>query len=122
MELIKDVTGTSEKNIFADSKAITPLTKVITVLAGQKLEKGTILGVITVTKKCKMVDKDSTDGSEVAKYILSTDIDATVADIEALVYKRGYFISNNLVIADGDSVEAHEEELNNNSIYTTTAQ
>lgn len=52
----------------------------ITLLAGQTLVLGTVLGLVTTTGKAKQLDPSATDGSEVARGVLLQDCDAFLAD------------------------------------------
>lgn len=61
----------------------------VTIVSGSgKLLAGTVLGQITVGGKYKPYDNNNTDGSETAKAILVYDVDATSADVVAVVIVR----------------------------------
>jgi hypothetical protein len=51
-----------------------------TLITGQTLKAGTVLGTITLSGKWTQYDQDGTDGSEVATGILFGNTDATSAD------------------------------------------
>lgn len=61
---------------------------VVIVAGSGKLEAGTVLGRITASGKYKPYDDNNTDGSEVAAAILIYDVDATSADVTAVVIFR----------------------------------
>lgn len=61
---------------------------VVIVTGSGKLEAGTVLGRITASGKYKPYDDNNTDGSEVAAAILIYDVDATSADVTAVVIFR----------------------------------
>ncbi|RKZ44656.1 MAG: head decoration protein [Candidatus Parabeggiatoa sp. nov. 3] len=63
----------------------------ITIASGQNavLKQLTLLGQITATNKYTPLNPAASDGSETAKAILYTNVDATSADQEAIVLKRG---------------------------------
>lgn len=61
----------------------------VTIASGNgKLNAGTVLGKITATGKYKPYDNDATDGSQTAAAILVYDVDATSADVAAVVIVR----------------------------------
>lgn len=61
----------------------------VTVVSGSgKLNAGTVLGKITASGKYKPYDDNNSDGSEVAAAILVYDVDATSADVAAVVIFR----------------------------------
>ncbi|MGN7613038.1 head decoration protein [Magnetococcales bacterium HHB-1] len=60
----------------------------ITVLSGQDLEAGAVLGKVTVSGKYQEVDPAGTDGSEVATAILYDKVDASAADTTGVVIVR----------------------------------
>lgn len=65
---------------------------VVTIASGAgKLEPGTLLGVITASKKYTFspnAEVPGIEGAEVAKAILAYGVDATSADVEAVVISR----------------------------------
>ena len=52
----------------------------ITVLSGQNLKAGAVLGLITVSQKYRELQPGATDGSEVAAGVLYDAVDASLAD------------------------------------------
>ena len=56
-----------------------------TLLSGQKLGDGAVLGKITASGKFKEFDPAAVDGSQTAAAILFGDVDATAADQAAAV-------------------------------------
>jgi hypothetical protein len=60
----------------------------ITVVTGQNLTAGTVVGIITASGKYKNYDNVAVDGSEVAAGILYADVDATAADVEGVMIAR----------------------------------
>jgi hypothetical protein len=97
--------------IFAGTE-IPALTTKVTIASGEgKLAKGAVLGVVTDGGKCRLVNGGSSDGSQVAKFVLAEDVDATSADVVAVAWKTGIFRYDFLYVAEGDTVAAHAEEL-----------
>jgi|SRR5690606_1529304 len=104
--------GTIQPNTLFAGTEIPALTTKVTIASGQgKLPVGAVLGVEEATGKCKLVDKSASDGSQVAKYVLAEAVDATNQDVNAVAYKTGIFNYDALVVAEGDDVENHTEEL-----------
>ena len=60
----------------------------ITVLSGQTLEAGAVLGKVTASGKYKALDPAAVDGSEVAAGILYDAVDASAADAEGVAIVR----------------------------------
>lgn len=107
-----EVTNSNDPNGLIAGTEVSTMTTLITVLAGRgKLERGSVVGVISASKKGKLCDSASADGSEVAKYILSEDIDTTSGDVKAVCYKSGVFNRNKLTLGGTDTPADHEEEL-----------
>ncbi|QTD44977.1 head decoration protein [Ottowia testudinis] len=52
----------------------------VTVLAGQHLVLGTVVGVVTATGKCRALDPAATDGSQIAAGVLLQDCNASLAE------------------------------------------
>lgn len=80
--------------------------------------KGTILGK-TADGKYHKVDKSKTDGSQVADLILAESIIVGETDATAITYSQGVFNRKALIVADGDTVEYHEDELRKINIILT---
>jgi hypothetical protein len=60
----------------------------ITVLSGQKLQAGAVLGKITASGKYKALAPAAVDGSEAAAGILYDAVDASAADAEGVAIVR----------------------------------
>lgn len=75
---------------------------VVTIASGAgKLEPGTLLGVITASKKYTFspnAEVSGIEGAEVAKAILAYGVDATSADVEAVVISRQAEVKDPMLI------------------------
>ena len=60
----------------------------ITVLSGEALEVGAVLGKVTASGKYKALDPVATDGSQVAAGILYEALDASAGDAEGVAIVR----------------------------------
>lgn len=71
-------------------------TQIATLITGQNLAAGTVLGRITASGKLTKADQDGVNGSEVPVGILVHAIDATSADKACQYYYSGEFNSAKL--------------------------
>jgi Bacteriophage lambda head decoration protein D len=60
----------------------------VTVLSGEILEAGAVLGKVTASGKYKALDPAAVDGSEVPAGVLYDAVDASVADAEGVAIVR----------------------------------
>ena len=70
----------------------------------------------------KLVDKDATDGSQHAKYILAADCNATDGNKTCAMYETGIFNSGALILAAGTTAADVKEALRSRSIFLRTVQ
>lgn len=71
----------------------------VTVAAGQVLELGAVVGVITASAKIKVVDPSASDGSEVAAGVLIQAVDANLADRDdGLIVARHAIVANHALV------------------------
>lgn len=60
----------------------------VTIVAGNDLAAGTVLGKITASGKYAPYSDAATDGTEAAACVLYANVDASAADKEAVVHER----------------------------------
>lgn len=66
--------------------------KPIVIVSGAgALTRGTVLGIVTASGKYKVYDNAASDGSQVARGLLVTDVDATSGDVPVSMYVTGEF-------------------------------
>ena len=72
----------------------------MTVVEGQNLKMGTVVGVITESDKAKIVSisPEESDGSDSAFGVLLEDVDATSGDKKALVVARDAIVASDYVV------------------------
>lgn len=75
----------------------------LTLIAGQNLKRGAVLGIITASGKATLSLSASSDGSQTPAAILVDDTNA-VADAGVLGYTRGDFVASGLTIGAGHTV------------------
>lgn len=109
MAIVKKYSMTAD-NLLAGPE-IPVLTKNFKVTAGTAMKRGTLLtvnteGMVSATKK-----------AEESSAVLTNDIDEKATVVTA--YVAGRFNRAALICAEGDFVEAHEEELRKAGIHLT---
>ena len=104
MANFETMAGVSYDELFAGTE-VAVLTKNVTVASGGNIKRGTILSVNASGKA------EVTASGKTALYVAAEDVDASAADTVGTVYTAGYFNREKLIVAAGDTVDAHEEEL-----------
>ena len=77
-----------QKNLLGDHP---PVFMPITVLSGQVLSRGHVLGIVTASGFYAGYDADLADGRENAVVILAEDVDATGGNEPCIAYCHGAF-------------------------------
>jgi hypothetical protein len=88
----------------------------ITVITGQNLVRGSVLGKITASGKYNLSLSAAVDGSQVPDYILAESIDATSADKVGLAYSRGDFTASALILGASHTLASIKEGLRGKGI------
>jgi len=83
----------------------------ITLIEGQNLERGAVLGKITSGGKYTLSLSASVDGSEDPDVVLAEDTDASAGDKVTIAYARGDFNENALIIGAGHTADSIREGL-----------
>lgn len=91
-------------------------TEIVTIKIGQVITRGTVLGKITAEDKYILSLSAAGDGSETPKRILAEDVDATAADVEAIIYKSGAFNVNSMTLGTGHTFATIKDPLWTESI------
>jgi len=81
------------------------------------LKRGAVIGIITTGGKGKLCNSASSDGSQVAKFVLSHEVDTTGADKMSVCFKTGQFDRASLLFGGTDTAEMHEAELRDVGIH-----
>lgn len=97
-------------------------TKKRTLITGQNLARGAVLGIITASGKVNLSLSAAGDGSNTPQYILAEAVNATAADQECLVYETGEFNSAALILGAGHTLATIEQGLRSKGIYFQTIQ
>ena len=86
------------------------VTRKVTILSGQGvLVRGTALGKVTASGKWVKSLAASSDGSQAIRAILLHDVDATSADAEAIVGRRGHCNSRAITFGAGHTAASAED-------------
>ena len=90
-----------------------PITTVtVTIPSGDGVVAArSVLGIVTATGVATLSLSAAGDGSQVPKYILVEEVDATSADVESQVYDTGCFNPDLLVFGTGHDADSVKEPL-----------
>ena len=98
------------------------LSRKVTILSGQNLVRGAVLGKITSGGKYVLSLSAAVDGSETPDAILAMDTDASAADKEAMAYFAGRFNESALTLGASHTVASIREGLRLKGIYLVSVQ
>lgn len=108
-------THTPDELIAGDYPVVTDI---ITVLSGENLARGTVLGRISASGKHVIVNSAGTDdGRRAPVAILAEACDASGGDKQALVYLSGAFNEGKCVFGGTDTAATHRAALRDLNIY-----
>lgn len=93
------------------------VTTTVTVLAGQVLQRGAVLGQITASGKYVLALSASADGSQNPSVIAADYIDASAGDVTGGVYQAGEFNGAAMTFGTGITLGAATAALRPLSIY-----
>ena len=102
-------------NLIAGNMKIS--TEGVTVLTGQTLTRGAVIGIIAASGKAVLSLAASGDGSEVPYAIIAEDVDASAADVEAVAYLAGEFNQAAIDLGTGHTVASIKEGLREKGIF-----
>lgn len=94
----------------------------ITLLSGQNLVRGAVLGKITASGKYNLSLSAAADGSQTPDLILAEDCDASAGDKQALAYSRGDFIAQELTLGAAHTIASIKEGLREKNIILINSQ
>lgn len=83
----------------------------VTIISGQNLTRGAVLGKITASGKYNLSLSGASDGSQTPDLILAENCDASSGDKVALAYARGDFNANALTLGTDHTVASITEGL-----------
>lgn len=88
-----------------------------TLLSGQNLLRGALVGKVTATGKYVLSLAASSDGSQAPIGVLVHDTDASAGDVEALVYDRGDFNQAAMTFGAGHTAASVRDALRDAGIF-----
>lgn len=113
-----EVVGTFKPDCLIAGTEVPVLTAGVLLASGQGvLKRGAVIGTITTGGKGKLCNSASSDGSQVAKYVLSHEVDTTGSDKMSVCYKTGPFDRDSLIFGGTDTAAMHEAELRDVGIH-----
>ncbi|APO74263.1 phage lambda head decoration protein D [Rhizobium etli 8C-3] len=80
----------------------------ITLLSGQNLKRGAVLGNITASDKYTLSASAAADGSQVPSAVLAFDVDASAGDVDCDAYFSAAFDSTKLILGAGHTAASVE--------------
>ena len=94
----------------------------ITVLSGQNLKRGALLGKVTASGKYVLSLSASSDGSQAPAAILVDDVDASAGDAPGLAYTRGDFNAQAVQLGTGHTLASVRPGLADLGIFLINTQ
>jgi len=107
--------STTRDNLIAGDFPL--VTDAETLIVGQNLVRGAVLGQITASGKLTLSVLAAADGSEVPYAILSGDTDATAGDAPCVAYKTGQFSEGALTLGVGHTAGSIKDGLRDRGIF-----
>jgi hypothetical protein len=94
----------------------------VTLITGQNVVRGAVLGKITASGKYNLSLSAAADGSQTPDLICAQDCDATAADAECLAFESGKFNASALVLGTAHTIASIQEGLRVKGIHIVTTQ
>lgn len=91
-----------------------------TLISGQNLTRGALLGRITASGKLTLSLSAAGDGSETPRYILVENTDASAGDKECNFYRTGEFNEAAITFGTGHTADSTREALADLGIFLKT--
>ncbi len=97
-------------------------TSTVTIVSGQNLTRGALLGKITASGKFTLSASGAGDGSEVPIAVLAEDTDASGGDVSNVpVYVSGDFNEGQVTFGTGHTADSVRWDLYGRGIYLKSA-
>lgn len=118
--------ATFSSSTLAPDKLVVDASKLvarkITLISGQNLTRGAVLGKITASGKYNLSLSAAGDGSQTPDLILAEDTDASGGDKETVAYEAGVFNTAALTLGTAHTLASIQEGLRAKGIHFHTAQ
>ncbi|MBM3928286.1 MAG: head decoration protein [Sphingomonadales bacterium] len=105
---------TQNLTLLARTDGVT--TRKVTILAGQVLIAGTVIGKITASGKSVKSLAASNDGSQNPDMVLAQDVDASAGDAEAIAYETATVVATALTLGTGHTIDSIRPALRDKGI------
>ena len=89
----------------------------VKIAAGQVIQAGSVLGVVTATGEFKVSVAAAVDGSQIARAIIMEDLDTTLGVQTFTLAVEGFFNETALVYGTGHNASTVRLSLRDNGIY-----
>ena len=89
----------------------------VTIVSGQNVARGAVLGRITASGKYALSAAAAGDGSEVPRAVVAVDVDASAADKEGQVIVFGELNAAALIFGAGHDADSVREDLRSVGIF-----
>ena len=110
---------------FAPDNLVAGITQLVswdfTLVSGQNLKRGALLGRITASGKLTLSTSAAGDGSQTPFAILIDDTDASGGDVNCGVYVKGEFDENKVILGTGHTAASVRDALRDAGIYLKPA-
>lgn len=93
------------------------VTESVTVISGQNLKRGSVLGKISASGKVNLSLAAADDGSQNVYAVLAEDVDATGGDKVATAYLSGEFVASEITFGTGHTAASTRAALRDINIY-----
>lgn len=103
----------THKNLIAGG---TYTTRKVTIISGQNLVAGAVLGKITASSKYNLSLSAAGDGSQTPDAVLLHDCDASGGDKEAIVLETGQVVASALTLGTAHTIASIREGLRDKGI------
>lgn len=105
------ITETSSPDLLIAGSNVGIITRDITLVSGQNLTRGAVLGKITASSKYTLSLAASSDGSQVPCAFLVHDTNATAGDQKTAIYESGEFNAAALTLGAGHTIASIRDGL-----------
>jgi hypothetical protein len=94
-----------------------PLTRTMTIISGQNVTRGTVMGKITASGKLSIVNDANSDGTENPYSVMAQDVDASGGDKSGLTFELGLFDGSKLTFGGDDVLADHRDAMHGRGLY-----
>lgn len=93
-----------------------------TILSGEVVARGMVMGKITATGKLVEVDDTLANGAQNPYGVMANDVDATAGDKVGPVFIKGEFLEEKLTFGDNDTIDDHRVAMRDLGMLTKSIE